>query len=310
MNGVIIMDKPRGKTSHEVVTEVKNALGVKKAGHTGTLDPLATGVLPVGINEGTKLAWFFSMDKKEYRAVMLLGIKTDTYDVEGKIVAQKEPRVGEEDIKRALCSFTGKVNQYPPPYSAVKYQGKPLYKWAREGIHVASAPRAVEICQLNLEEMNLPYVTLKVVCSKGAYIRSLCMEIGEMLGCGACLAGLRRTKSGFYSEDTAVSFAEIGERDKKEALTARLIPLVDALPDLAAVQVDEPMAERLRHGYQPLADALIPYDIPFLAAGDMLRFIRDRSLVAIAKMLHPSDLLPVLDGREQAVKLLRVFNSD
>ncbi|MDO9585044.1 MAG: tRNA pseudouridine(55) synthase TruB [Syntrophales bacterium] len=310
MNGVIIMDKPRGKTSHDVVTEVKKTLGAKKAGHTGTLDPLATGVLPVCINEGTKLARFFTMDKKEYRAVMLLGVKTDTYDVEGKIVAEKEPRVGEEDIKRALSSFTGKIEQCPPLYSAVKYQGKPLYKWARKGIHIASPPRSVEIYQLYLEELDLPYVTFKVVCSKGAYIRSLCEEIGEMLGCGACLAGLRRTKSGTYSEDAAVSFAEIGKRDKKEALAARLIPLVDALPDLAAIQVDKAMAEKLKQGYQPLASAMIPYHIPFLADGDMLKFIQKRSLVAIAKMLHPSDRLPALDRQEQAVKVLRVFNSD
>jgi tRNA pseudouridine55 synthase len=310
MNGVIIIDKPMGKTSHDVVTDVKKALGAKKAGHTGTLDPLATGVLPVCINEGTKLSRFFTMDNKEYRAVMLLGVKTDTFDVEGRIIAEKEPRVGKEEVERALSSFAGKIEQCPPPYSAVKYQGKPLYKWARKGVYIAPAPRAVEIYQLTLEEMDLPYVTLKVVCSKGTYIRSLCNEIGEILGCGACLARLRRIKSGSYSEDAAVSFAKIVERNKKEALTARLIPLADVLPDLAAVQVDGTMAERLRQGYQPLAAALISYDIPFLAAGDMIRFINDRSLVAIAKMLYPSYLLSALDRQEQAVKVLRVFNSD
>jgi tRNA pseudouridine55 synthase len=310
MNGVIIIDKPMGKTSHDVVTDVKKALGVKKAGHTGTLDPLATGVLPVCINEGTKLARFFTMDKKEYRAVMLLGVKTDTYDVEGKIIAEKEPHVDEEDIKRALSFFTGKIEQCPPMYSAVKYQGKPLYKWARKGIHIDSPPRSVEIYQLCLEEVDLPYVTFKVACSKGAYVRSLCEGIGEMLGCGACIAGLRRTKSGIYSEDAAVSFAEIGKRDKKEALAARLIPLADALPDLAAIQIDKAMAEKLKQGYQPLASAMIPYHIPFLADGDMLKFVQKRSLVAIAKMLHPSDRLPTLDRQEQAVKVLRVFNSE
>ena len=310
MNGVIIIDKPIGKTSHDVVTDVKKALGAKKAGHTGTLDPLATGVLPICINEGTKLARFFTMDNKEYRAVMLLGVRTDTFDVEGRIIAEKEPRVDKEAVERALSSFAGNREQCPPPYSAVKYQGKPLYKWARKGINIAAAPRAVEIRQITLEKLDLPYVTFKVVCSKGTYIRSLCEEIGEMLGCGACLAGLRRTKSGSYSEDMAVSFAALGERDKKEALAARLIPLADTLPDLAAVQVDEPMAERVKQGYQPLVSAMIPYHIPFLAAGDMLRFIQKRSLVAIAKMLHPSDRLPALDGQAQAVKVLRVFNSD
>jgi len=121
---------------------------------------------------------------------------------------------------------------------------------------------------------------------------------------------LRRTKSGHYSEDAAVSLTEIGKRDKKEALAARLIPLADALPDLAAIQIDKAMAEKLKQGYQPLASAMIPYHIPFLADGDMLKFIQERSLVAIAKMLHPSNRLPALDRQEQAVKVLRVFNSD
>jgi tRNA pseudouridine55 synthase len=307
VNGVIIIDKPIGKTSHDVVADVKKALGVKKAGHTGTLDPLATGVLPVCINEGTKLARFLAMDKKEYRAVMLLGVKTDTYDIEGKVIAEKELRVDEEDIRKALRSFIGTIEQCPPAYSAVKYQGKPLYKWAREGIRVVSPPRLVEIYRICLEEVILPYATFSIVCSKGTYIRSLCEKIGEMLGCGACLAGLRRTRSGSYSENAAVPLAEIGKVGIKETLADRLVPLVDVLPELAAVQIDERMAEELKHGCQPSVNALITYDIPFLAAGDMLRFIKDRSLVAIAKMLHPSDLLPTLDGQKQAAKVMRVF---
>ncbi len=309
MNGVIIIDKPMGKTSHDVVLDVKRAMGAKKAGHTGTLDPLATGVLPVCVNEGTKIARLFAQDDKEYLATMLLGVKTDTYDVEGKIIAEKKPLTDVEDIKKALSSFVGKISQCPPPYSAVKYKGKPLYRWARKGIDVAVPPRTVEIRALSLEEVNLPYVTFKVACSKGAYIRSLCFEIGEMLGCGACLAALRRTKSGCYSETAALSLAEIGEDGKKEALLAHLISLADVLPDLAAIQIDKPMAEKIRQGYQPRVEALLSYHIPFLAAGDMLRFIHGRCLVAIAKMLHPSDNLPALDGQEQAVRVLRVFNS-
>ena len=310
MNGVIIIDKPAGKTSHDVVAIVKKALGAKKAGHTGTLDPLATGVLPVCINEGTKLAQFFTKDNKEYRAVMLLGVKTDTFDVDGSILEEKELHVSMEDIEKALTSLTGKIEQSPPPYSAVKYQGRPLYKWARKGKHIEVAPRSVEVYRIVLEEVDLPYVTFKVACSTGTYIRSLCMEAGEILDCGACMARLRRIKSGAFSEDDALSIANIEEKGGKEALLERVIPLADVLPELAAVHVDEAMAGKMRQGYQPSVAALLPYDIPFLAAGDMVRFIRDRSLIAIAKMLHPSSLLPSLNRQEQAAKVMRVFNSD
>jgi len=310
MNGIIIIDKPTGKTSHDVVMDIKRTLGLKKAGHTGTLDPLATGVLPVCINEGTKLSQFFSSDKKEYRAAMLLGVKTDTYDVEGKIIAEERPCVCREDIEKALSLIVGKREQIPPPYSAVKYQGKPLYKWTRKGVAVHVLPRSIEIYKLMLEEIDLPQVTFRVSCSKGTYVRSICMEIGEMLGCGACLSGLRRIKSGNYSEEAALSIDKKGEKEKKESLTAHIIPMVDALPDFPAIQVEKPLAEKLRQGYQPIADGLLHYHIPFLAAGDMLRFIEGRRLVAIAKMLYPSDQMTALDGQEQAIRVLRVFNSE
>ncbi len=300
MNGIIIIDKPAGRTSHDVVMDVKRTLGVKKAGHTGTLDPLATGVLPVCINEGTKLAQFFSSDNKEYRATILLGVTTDTYDVQGTIIAEEKPCVCPADIEKALRLLEGRRNQVPPSYSAIKYHGKPLYKWARKGIEVPLLPRSIEIFELLLEEIDLPRVTVRVSCSKGTYIRSLCREIGEILGCGACLAGLRRIKSGNYSEEEALSYAD----------PSHIIPLVDALPDLAAIQIEKPLAEKLRQGYQPVVDNLRPYHIPFLAAGDMIRFIEGRRLVAIAKLLQPSDRLPALEGQERAVKILRVFNSE
>ena len=307
MNGIIIIDKPAGRTSHDVVREVRRTLGVKKAGHTGTLDPLATGVLPVCLDEGTKLAQFFCMDMKEYRATMLLGVTTDTYDVEGTIVAEERPVVSRKDIEKALLSLVGKRKQVPPPYSAVKHQGKPLYRWARKGIPVVSPPRPIEIFRISLEELALPYVTFEVVCSKGTYIRSICLEIGEMLGCGACLAGLRRTKSGFYSEKQACCITGEEGEEKKEALSASIISLADALPDFPALRIDRPLAEKIRQGYQLAAGALAPYDIPSLDAGDMLRLIYDRELVAVARMLYQSECLPGLLGQEQAMKILRVF---
>ncbi|MDP2268870.1 MAG: tRNA pseudouridine(55) synthase TruB [Deltaproteobacteria bacterium] len=310
MNGIIIIDKPAGITSHAVVQDVKKILGAKKVGHTGTLDPLATGVLPVCVNEGTKLAQFFNLDRKEYRATLLLGVTTDTYDVEGKIIAETNSCVDRADIARALLSLVGTRQQVPPPYSAVKYQGQPLYKWARKGINIVSLPRTIEIYHISLEEIALPYVTFSVACSKGTYIRSLCVEIGELLGCGACLAGLRRIQSGHYSEREAFSLAAVEEGEKKEALLQHLIPLADALPDLPVIPVDKPLAEKIRQGYQPVFDSLFPDHIPFLAAGDVLRLKQERQLVAIARMLSPSDSLPAIAGLERAVEILRVFNSE
>jgi tRNA pseudouridine55 synthase len=310
MNGIIVIDKPAGKTSHAVVQDVKKILGAKKVGHTGTLDPLATGVLPVCINEATKLAQFFNMDRKEYRATVLLGVTTDTYDVEGKIIAEASPSVDRADISRALLSLVGTRQQVPPPYSAVKYQGQPLYKWARKGITIVTLPRTIEIYHISLEDVTLPYVTFSVACSKGTYIRSLCLEIGEMLGCGACLAGLRRIKSGYFSEREAFTVAGVAEKERKEALAAHIIPLADVLPDLPVIPVDKPLADKIRQGYQPVFDSLFPYHIPFLAAGDVLRLKQERQLVAIARMLSQSDNLPALAGQERAVEILRVFNSE
>ena len=152
MDGVIVIDKPAGKTSHDVVNEVRKTLGIKKAGHTGTLDPLATGVLPVCLNEATKLAGFLTGEDKEYRATMLLGVKTDTMDTEGKIISQSDSFVSEEEIKSVISRMTGKIKQIPPAYSAVKYCGKPLYKWARSGVFLDLEPREVTIYSIVVEE--------------------------------------------------------------------------------------------------------------------------------------------------------------
>ena len=156
MNGVIIIDKPSGKTSFAVVEHIKKILGARKVGHAGTLDPLATGVLPICVNEATKLAQFFLMDNKEYRATMLLGVETDTLDIEGEITAQQEPRVTRSGIENVLSSFVGKIEQTPPRYSAIKFKGKPLYKWARRGSAVDPAPRMVDIHQIILENVEMP----------------------------------------------------------------------------------------------------------------------------------------------------------
>ncbi len=305
MNGILVVDKPAGKTSYGVVSDVKKILGLRKAGHTGTLDPLATGVLPVCLNEATKLAQFFSADTKEYRATMLLGVRTDTLDTEGTVISRETPGATPEEIGRALLALVGKREQRPPRYSAVKYRGKPLYHWARKGIAVEALPRAIEVHSLAVEEMNLPYVTFSVSCSKGTYIRVLCSEAGETLGCGACLAGLHRTRSGTFHEGQAVRL----EGADREALLAHVIPMADVLPGITRVDVDAALAEKLKRGYQIQVSDLVGMNhIPSLAAGDMIKLMSRHRLIAVAKMLYSFDRMPALDGKERAVSIVRVFD--
>ncbi|MEN6620757.1 MAG: tRNA pseudouridine(55) synthase TruB [Smithella sp.] len=239
MNGVVIIDKPSGFTSHDIVSRVKRIMGARKAGHTGTLDPMATGVLPVCINEATKLAGFLLDDNKEYLATMLLGVKTDTLDVEGKIISQSEDVVSEKKISAALSGMVGKIKQIPPAYSAIKYCGNPLYKWARRGITIEVAPREVEIRHIIIEDISFPRVTFRVSCSKGTYIRTLCADVGELLGCGACLCNLRRTRSGFFSEDMAIFLADGYSSIKKEELLAKMLPMTKLLPLLTAIEIED-----------------------------------------------------------------------
>jgi tRNA pseudouridine55 synthase len=309
MNGAIVIDKPPGRTSRDVVEEVKRVLQVTKAGHTGTLDPLATGVLPVCINEATKLVQFLALDTKDYRATLRLGVRTDTLDTEGRIISSEEPRVARDQVEHVLLGLVGKREQVPPRYSAVKFQGRPLYEWTRRGIDVEQLPRAVEIYRIGIEEVRLPEVVFTISCSKGTYIRSLCAEAGEALGCGGCMSALRRIRSGSFGEEMALAAAGMAEERKRELFRTKLIPMAELLPALSVIDVDRPLAERLRNGYQPEAAALTRYHIPFLAAGDVVKFVlEERHLVAIARMLCASEELLLGDGKKQAAKILRVFN--
>ncbi|MGA3206633.1 MAG: tRNA pseudouridine(55) synthase TruB [Syntrophales bacterium] len=310
MNGIVVIDKPSGKTSHDVVEDVKKALSVKKAGHAGTLDPMATGVLPVCLEEATKLVQFLSTDTKDYTATMLLGVKTDTQDIEGKIIARDDPYVINEDMEDIFFRFVGETEQVPPRYSAVKYKGTPLYKWARRGIAIEPPRRVINIYDITIDEVNLPYVTFRVSCSKGTYVRSLCSDIGEMLGCGACLASLRRTRCGSFFEASAISIDDLENAAGKWTPDC-IIPLIDALPNIPAIYVDHIFARRLREGYQPVAETLRIYHIPSLADGDMVKFVsQDSNLVSVAKMLCASDQIDSIDGKRQAAKIVRIFNTD
>lgn len=225
MNGVLVADKPAGWTSHDVVAAVKKKLGAKKVGHLGTLDPMATGVLPLVINGATKYAETLGGGKKEYSASLLLGASTDTYDSSGKVTFSGDAStVTADDVARALAGFTGRISQFPPMYSAVKRNGVPLYKLARKGVTVEREPREVMVFSLAVISVELPVVRFTASCSRGTYIRSICHDLGEVLGCGAHMTALRRTGCGGFSIDEALS----PEASASE-LATRVIPIEDAL---------------------------------------------------------------------------------
>lgn len=225
MTGVLIIDKPEGWTSHDVVAYMKKRLGARKVGHLGTLDPIATGVLPLVIDGATKFARFLDGGKKEYVARMRLGVETDTYDGAGNIVAEADcSRISEAEIERVLSSFRGRITQTPPMYSAIKKNGTPLYKLARKGVTVERAAKDVEVFTLDVTAVELPSVEFRAVCSKGTYIRSICFDAGKALGCGAHMAALRRVRCGGFSIDEAV-----GPKAEIEAVRSGIIPLEAAL---------------------------------------------------------------------------------
>jgi len=308
MDGLVIIDKPSGKTSHDVVTEVKKVLKAEKVGHAGTLDPLATGVLPVMINEGTKLSPFLVTDTKEYRATILLGIRTDTLDITGNVLSETVPDIREEDVLRALAGLVGVRQQVPPVYSAVKFKGKPLYRWARRGVVVTPEPRTVEVFQVDIVEMDLPRITFTVSCSKGTYIRSLCADIGDVLGCGAILYALRRTRSGSFSEAAALFLDGLTEEEKRERLISALIPLDEAISGLKAIYVGAPLAKKIREGAQLTGEGLRDDHIPFLDLGDMVRLVSSETgLVAVVEMLCGTKEIGNSEMNEQVARTVRVF---
>ncbi len=242
MNGVLVVDKPQGVTSFDVVREVRRRFKVKKVGHTGTLDPMATGVLPVCIGEATKVAQFIIEADKRYDACVTLGTTTDTLDAEGKtLVTRPVPLITRELLEEAFARFRGTFAQVPPMYSAIKVGGKRLYELARAGEEVERAPREVTVFELTLRDFSATEVKLSVHSSKGFFVRSLAADLGEALGCGAHLSALRRTQSGPFTLAQATPLAEV-------TAESPLVGLNDALAGLPEFKVSAAEAARVKHG--------------------------------------------------------------
>lgn len=236
-NGIINIFKEKGFTSHDVVAKMRGICRQKKIGHTGTLDPDAEGVLPVCLGSGTKLCDMLTDKDKEYVAELLLGIKTDTQDITGQVLSEKEPVQDEELIRACVESFQGEYMQVPPMYSALKVNGKKLYELARAGKEVERTARQVFIHEIEILEIKLPVVKMRVACSKGTYIRTLCEDIGEKLGCGGTMKSLLRTKVGNFSLNKAITLQQLEEIRDAGKIEEYLFPVESAFAECPALHV-------------------------------------------------------------------------
>ncbi|MBD5530227.1 MAG: tRNA pseudouridine(55) synthase TruB [Lachnospiraceae bacterium] len=224
-HGIVIVHKEKGFTSHDVVAKMRGICGQKKIGHTGTLDPEATGVLPVCLGNGTRLCDMLTDRDKEYVALLRLGVETDTQDMTGTILARRPVEAGEQQVREAVLSFQGSYLQMPPMYSALKVNGKKLYELAREGKEVERQAREVQIEEIEILDMHLPTLQLRVVCSKGTYIRTLCADIGQKLGCGGAMESLVRTRVGEFSLKDALTLRQLQELRDQGRLSEAVSPV-------------------------------------------------------------------------------------
>lgn len=250
MNGVIIIDKPFGKTSHDMVSFIRRLTGIRRVGHTGTLDPAATGVLPICIGKGTKAADMLTASDKGYRVEFVLGMTTDTLDAEGEVLAECDVTSNENDIRSAINDFVGEIEQIPPMYSAIKQDGKKLYELAREGKEIERKHRhvtiySIDICDVNMTEYT---VTMEVMCSKGTYIRTLCEDIGIKLGCGAYVNKLCRIKSGMFTIDDVHTADELEQLADKGLLGSVLISIDKLFNEYESIILDKKQVELVKNG--------------------------------------------------------------
>lgn len=293
INGFVVIDKPAGITSHDVVSRVRRILGTRKVGHTGTLDPFATGVLPVAVNEGTKAIPFLDEGIKCYEAVMQLGVATDTLDMTGTVVREADWRaVTREQIESVLRQFIGRISQIPPMYSAIKQDGQPLYKLARKGQVVERAAREIEIHSLELLSFIAPLVRFRVVCSRGTYVRTLADDMGEILGCGCALKELRRLASGPFNLSSAVTLEGLEEAVRLGTIGDLVVSPSAALSHLPDIPLNDTGLDLVRHGRSPGWDDT-EAGAPVVCDGETLvRLTRNATLIAVAGCSPCGDELP------------------
>lgn len=278
VDGVLLLDKPRGYTSNQALQRAKRLLAASKAGHTGSLDPIATGVLPLCFGEATKLSQFLLDADKRYRAVFQLGVTTTTFDSEGEVLNARPVAVDRRSLERVLADFRGEIEQIPPMYSALKRDGRPLYEWARNGVEIERTPRRVRISELTLRSFVGNRLEVDIACSKGTYVRSLAHDIGERLGCGAHIAELRRLAVGDLGADHAVTLEALEGMPDPQTRARSLLPadrVLVAIPDvhlttLATHYLLRGQPVSARHGHGPGWVRLYDAQDRFLGMGQVL----------------------------------------
>ena len=255
-HGIINIYKEAGFTSHDVVAKMRGILRQKKIGHTGTLDPDAVGVLPVCLGSGTKLCDMLTDKDKEYEAVLLLGVETDTQDTSGEVKSKREVTVTEEEVKTAILSFVGDYMQIPPMYSALKVDGKKLYELARAGKEIKRMARPVVIHDIQILEVDLPRVRMVVSCSKGTYIRTLCHDIGQKLGCGGAMDKLIRTKVSSFHIENAITLSQLEKLKEEDRVSEKVVPVDKVFEHMPAFHVKDKYVSMVKNG-----NALYPNQI-------------------------------------------------
>jgi tRNA pseudouridine55 synthase len=310
LNGILVIDKPQGLTSTETLEQVKKILKVKKAGHGGTLDPIATGVLPIFLNNATKLAEIFLEGDKIYEGEFQLGITTDTYDITGEILSKAEvPDISIEEIQEIANSFLGEIEQIPPPFSATKYKGKPLYKYARDGIFIPKKPKKIKISEFKILGKDNSKVRFYLHCSKGTYVRSLVHDLGKKLNCGAVLVNLRRLQKSVFTLDKAITLEKLKELCSQglDKITPFIIPLESALEFLPKIIVSEDLSQRIKDGRQIYTSSFLSFikfqKLVISPTEKWIRIVTTRGkLVAIIEN-------PLLNPSATYIKYFRVFKN-
>ena len=291
-SGIIIFNKPSGISSHKCVSIVRKALNMKKVGHTGTLDPLASGVLPILVGAATKASEFLTEKDKRYRATVLLGTKTDTLDITGTVIEKNDVNVTLDDIQKAVSSFIGDIDQVPPMYSAISHNGQRLYTLARQGIEVERKSRRISIYSIQILDISLPYITLDVFCSKGTYIRTLASDIGDKLGCGGCISELTRTLSGVYSIENSVTPEKLLSLSESGNTEDVILPVDSIFSNCEKIILQKKHADRVKNG--------VPIYYNGLKQGQLYRLYDENGVFIALSMADTLDL-------RQCLKLIKGF---
>jgi tRNA pseudouridine55 synthase len=305
VDGILVIDKPVGPTSHDIVDEVRKLLRQKKVGHTGTLDPVATGVLPLVLGKATKIARYLTGGDKAYRATFRLGVTTDTLDGAGEVIEEKPVEVDEDRVREVLTRFVGAIDQIPPMYSAKKQDGKRLYELARQGVEVEREPKPVTVYAIDLLECALPDFTVEVRCSAGTYVRVLAQDVGEALGCGGHLHALRRTAAGPFDEKDAVTLETIENVDD---IGQHILPIARGLRDAPSIHMPMHLARMVASGHQLTVADMKSLDVPEFGKDQLVALWLDSGdLLAVTRSEIASAELSGSRREERALKTERVL---